>query len=179
MNIIKTHAFSTDDSGRKLIHVMMDGAEPHASNDKVINAFLVAMDISSYHFIGITFQEGNTHTMTYVIDEDDDKVSENSVIEALNISYRKLNDLMKENSMSNRYEFLRAFNAQEIVSKKIREAQLSKVNYTVVIGEREKKYGQLSVRTRSNRNYPGIPVDTFLETLKKEIDSKSIKPLIE
>ena len=67
----------------------------------------------------------------------------------------------------------------ETVSKKIREAQLSKVNYTVVIGEREKKYGQLSVRTRSNRNYPGIPVDTFLETLKKEIDSKSIKPLIE
>ena len=58
------------------------------------------------------------------------------------------------------------------LGKKIRDAQMSHVNYQLVIGGREEKDGTVSVRTRGNENLPPMSVDHFVDKLRDEIDRK-------
>lgn len=62
----------------------------------------------------------------------------------------------------------------EKVGYKIREAQLKKVNYMLVIGEKETASHKLSVRKRSGEEVKDVEVSKFIEDLKKEIESKEI-----
>jgi threonyl-tRNA synthetase len=56
---------------------------------------------------------------------------------------------------------------------KVRDAQLRKIPYIVVIGRREEENGTLSVRKRTNEVKQGVSVDAFLGAVKKEIASRS------
>ncbi len=62
----------------------------------------------------------------------------------------------------------------ETVSKKVREAQLDRVNYQLVVGQREADAGAVSVRTRGNRQLGTMPVEEFLNLAKTEIEQRSI-----
>ncbi len=62
----------------------------------------------------------------------------------------------------------------ETMGKKIREAQLDRVNYQVVVGGREEEEGTVSVRTRGNRQLGSLNVDDFLAMCRKEIDERAI-----
>ena len=62
----------------------------------------------------------------------------------------------------------------EKVGYKIREAQLKKVNYMLVIGEKETASHKLSVRKRCGEEVKDVEVSKFIEDLKKEIESKEI-----
>ena len=62
----------------------------------------------------------------------------------------------------------------EKVGYKIREAQLKKVNYMLVIGEKETASHKLSVRKRSGEEVKDVELSKFIEDLKKEIESKEI-----
>lgn len=62
----------------------------------------------------------------------------------------------------------------EKVGYKIREAQLKKVNYMLVIGEKETVSHKLSVRKRSGEEVKDVELSKFIEDLKKEIESKEI-----
>ncbi len=62
----------------------------------------------------------------------------------------------------------------EKVGKKIREAQLKKINYMLVIGEQEVESGKLSVRKRSGEELKDVDFDKFVEELKEEIKNKTI-----
>lgn len=64
------------------------------------------------------------------------------------------------------------------ISKKVRNAQLEKVNYMIIVGDKEVNKGTISVRTRDNKIIPEMTIDEFLTKLKEEIDTKSITPLI-
>jgi threonyl-tRNA synthetase len=59
---------------------------------------------------------------------------------------------------------------------KIREAQLQKIPYMLVVGDKEAQSGQVSVRNRFEGDLGGLPVDGFLETIQDHIQSKSIRP---
>jgi threonyl-tRNA synthetase len=59
--------------------------------------------------------------------------------------------------------------ANESVGKKIRNATLQKVPYTVVIGEKEIESGQLAVRSRDKGDLPGLALESFIDELKREI----------
>ncbi len=62
----------------------------------------------------------------------------------------------------------------EKVGYKIREAQVKKINYMLVIGEKEETSGKLSVRKRSGEEVQDVDVDEFIASLKDEIKNKTI-----
>ena len=62
----------------------------------------------------------------------------------------------------------------EKVGYKIREAQLKKINYMLVIGEQEVNSGKLSVRKRNGEELKDVSIDDFISNLKEEIETKEI-----
>jgi threonyl-tRNA synthetase len=63
----------------------------------------------------------------------------------------------------------------EKVNLKIREAQLQKVPYMLVIGDREAEAGQVSVRNRKHGDQGAVSVDHFLARLTAIVDSKGLE----
>jgi threonyl-tRNA synthetase len=61
----------------------------------------------------------------------------------------------------------------EKVNLKIREAQLQKVPYMLVVGAREAEAGQVAVRHRKRADLGPASVDDFLKTITTEIAAKS------
>jgi threonyl-tRNA synthetase len=61
---------------------------------------------------------------------------------------------------------------QEKISYKIREAQLQKVPYMLVVGDREAADATVAVRGRSDGDLGSWPIDTFVERARAEIGSK-------
>ena len=62
----------------------------------------------------------------------------------------------------------------EKVQAKIRDAQLQKIPYMLVIGGKEVDAGTVAVRHRSKGDQGPRPLDQFLADLKSEVDSKAI-----
>ncbi|MBQ2774550.1 MAG: threonine--tRNA ligase [Clostridia bacterium] len=62
----------------------------------------------------------------------------------------------------------------EKIGYKIREAQLQKVPYMLVIGEKEEQSGTVSVRKRGEGDIGAISVEEFLDSAKKDIADKVI-----
>lgn len=60
----------------------------------------------------------------------------------------------------------------ESIGKKVRDAQVEKVNYIVTIGEKEIENKKLAVRTREGKVTFGVNTDTFIKELKEEINKK-------
>ena len=61
----------------------------------------------------------------------------------------------------------------ERLGRKIRDAQLSRVNYQVVVGAAEAENGTVSVRTRKNENLDALPVDEFTARMVNEATSRA------
>ena len=59
------------------------------------------------------------------------------------------------------------------ISKKVREAQVAKVNYMITIGDKEIDKKTLAIRTRDGKVKFDVKLDTFIKDLKKEIQTKS------
>jgi len=89
-----------------------------------------------------------------ITDAQDDYVNE--VVEKL-----KENDIRVESDMRN-----------EKIGYKIREAQMQKVPYMIVIGEKEMKDKTVSVRSRKGGDMGAMALDDFISKLKDEIDKK-------
>ncbi len=62
----------------------------------------------------------------------------------------------------------------EKIGFKIREAQLMKIPYMLIIGDKEVKAGAIAVRTRKGEDMGQMKAETFLEKIKKEIEEKAI-----
>jgi len=57
----------------------------------------------------------------------------------------------------------------ETVNRKIRQAQLDKVPYMLVVGDKEVTAASVSVRLRSGEQLPPQSLDSFKETLRTAI----------
>jgi threonyl-tRNA synthetase len=66
--------------------------------------------------------------------------------------------------------------AKESVGKKIRVAQLMKVPYMVVVGDRDLEAGTFNVRDRSGTETPGVPFDRIVRTLVDEVAARALEP---
>jgi threonyl-tRNA synthetase len=64
---------------------------------------------------------------------------------------------------------------QEKIGYKIREAQLQKIPYMLVVGDREAAEGTVSVRTRAGGDQGASPVAAFIEAAQREIADKGKK----
>ncbi len=65
---------------------------------------------------------------------------------------------------------------QEKIGYKIREAQLQKIPYMLVTGDREAAEGTVSVRSRSGGDLGGRSIDAFIASAKEEIAAKALAP---
>ena len=61
----------------------------------------------------------------------------------------------------------------EPLPKRIREAELQKIPYMLILGDREASSSQVSVRARGETDLGSMPLDQFLSRLNQEIDSKA------
>lgn len=64
-------------------------------------------------------------------------------------------------------------NRREKINLKIREAQLQKIPYMLIVGDKEAQQNMVAVRSRSGGDLGVSDLKNFLEKLKKEIDSRS------
>jgi threonyl-tRNA synthetase len=60
----------------------------------------------------------------------------------------------------------------ESLGKKVRDAQMEKVNYIVTVGDKEVKNKVLAIRNREGKTSFDVPLQEFLEELKKEREEK-------
>ena len=61
----------------------------------------------------------------------------------------------------------------ERMNKKIRNAQLQKIPYMLVIGDQEQEAGAVAVRTRANEDRGAMPVDEFLAYIAEKASTQS------
>ncbi|MBI2017905.1 threonine--tRNA ligase [Candidatus Daviesbacteria bacterium] len=61
----------------------------------------------------------------------------------------------------------------EKMQAKIRDAQLQKVPYMLIVGDKEESEGTVAVRTREGKDLGTIKVNKFISKVKSEIDSKA------
>lgn len=57
---------------------------------------------------------------------------------------------------------------------KIREAQISKVPYMLIIGDKEKQSDRITIRNRKGKQFMDIDLDEFIERISKEISTRSL-----
>jgi threonyl-tRNA synthetase len=60
----------------------------------------------------------------------------------------------------------------ETLDKKIRNAELDKIPYCLVVGEREANSGSVSVRRKGRGDLGPMPVEAFIKKIREEIDNK-------
>lgn len=65
-------------------------------------------------------------------------------------------------------------NRDEKLGKKIRESQMNKIPYTIVVGDEEQNNNSLSVRKYGQSENVSKDITTFIKELKKEINSKEL-----
>lgn len=63
----------------------------------------------------------------------------------------------------------------ETVSKKIRDAQVTKIPYMLVIGDKEVSTNCVAVRCRSELDLGPIPIEKFLKEIDLELKNRSTK----
>jgi len=62
----------------------------------------------------------------------------------------------------------------EKIGFKIREAQMHKIPYMLILGDREAESGTVSVRTRDGQTIGSMPQDKIIALLQKEADEKAL-----
>lgn len=61
----------------------------------------------------------------------------------------------------------------EKMQAKIRDAQMQKIPYMIIVGDREEKENKVAVRTRSGQDLGAIGLTEFLQKINLEIESKA------
>ncbi len=64
----------------------------------------------------------------------------------------------------------------ERLNLKIRDAQMQKVPYILVTGNKEAEQGSVAVRLRGGVDLGAIPVDEFVKLIREDISSKALSP---
>ena len=62
------------------------------------------------------------------------------------------------------------------MNAKIRDAQLQKINYMLVAGDREASSGTVSVRTRDGKDLGAKPLAEVIAAMREEVETKMLKP---
>jgi threonyl-tRNA synthetase len=78
-----------------------------------------------------------------------------------------------EKEMKNRGIRVEVDDRSERMNPKIRQAQLEKIPYMVVIGDKEVADNSVSVRLRSGEQLPTQPAEGFIENVCKEIAART------
>ncbi len=80
---------------------------------------------------------------------------------------QKIDSLLKENGIRSQMR-----DSDETLGKRIREAQQQKINYMLIVGEKEMKVGSVAVRHREKGDLGTVKFDEFIKKIRKEIEEK-------
>ena len=58
------------------------------------------------------------------------------------------------------------------LQKKIRDAEIEKIPYMIIIGEKEESIGMISVRSKAQGDVGRMKLGDFIDRVKKEIKEK-------
>ena len=61
----------------------------------------------------------------------------------------------------------------ESISRKIRDAELRKIQYMAVVGDREQDAGEISLREHRKGDDGSFPVEAFIERLEEEVKARA------
>ncbi len=64
------------------------------------------------------------------------------------------------------------------IGAKIREAQLDKIPYMLVVGDKEQSSGTVAVRSRSEGDRGALPIAEFVDRLMREVKTRSLTPTV-
>ncbi len=64
--------------------------------------------------------------------------------------------------------------SSETLGKRIREAELQKVPYALVVGEKEKKEKDVNVRSRNSKSEKLMKIELFIQKIQKEIKTRKL-----
>ncbi len=64
----------------------------------------------------------------------------------------------------------------EKLNYKIRQAQLLKIPYMIVIGDQELEKREVTIRLRSGENMNNVPIDSAIQLIMSDIKNKNMKP---
>jgi threonyl-tRNA synthetase len=62
----------------------------------------------------------------------------------------------------------------ERLQAKIRDAQMQRVSYMLIVGDKEAENGTVAERGRSGKDFGAVPLDKFIKEIREEIDKKVI-----
>lgn len=65
-------------------------------------------------------------------------------------------------------------NRKERMNAKVRDAQLRKIPYMLVVGDKEAAASAVALRLRSNENLGAIPLDEFIAQASRIINERSL-----
>ncbi len=119
---------------------------------------------SMERFIGILIEHHAGRLPTWLAPEQ---------VAVLNITERQADYVTKVLEVLKKHE-VRAIAdlLNEKIGRKIREHTLQRVPYLLVVGDKEVAANQLAVRTRSGKDLGTMSVETFLERLQVELDTR-------
>ncbi|GAE03587.1 threonyl-tRNA synthetase [Clostridium botulinum B str. Osaka05] len=81
---------------------------------------------------------------------------------------KKVEETLKENNIRVEID-----TRNEKIGYKIREAQLQKVPYMLILGDKEVEAGKVAVRSRKDGDLGAISLEEFIEKIKNEIKNKA------
>ncbi|TCO73667.1 threonine--tRNA ligase [Marinisporobacter balticus] len=82
---------------------------------------------------------------------------------------QKITDQLKENGI-----YVEIDERNEKIGYKIREAQLEKVPYMIIVGEKEQESNTISVRSRDHGELGSQEVEMFINKIEEEIKNKTL-----
>ncbi len=93
-----------------------------------------------------------------------------NVTDRVNTFCEELMNLLKEHKV--RVEFDRR---NEKLNYKIREAQLQKIPYMVIVGDKEAESKTVSLRLRDGSEHKGLTVDQLMKTILDDIKTRQLQ----
>ncbi len=91
------------------------------------------------------------------------------VSEKFNDYAKKIFELLKKENLRPEIN-----DGNETLGKKIREGELQKIPYLLVVGDKEEKSGTVAVRERGKGDLGAMEIDNFIGKIKLEIESRII-----
>lgn len=77
---------------------------------------------------------------------------------------KKLSDLLKDSDICGLIDF-----RDEKIGRKIRDAEVKKIPYMLIVGEKEEAEGMVSVRKHGEGDLGSMSIEEFTQKIKKEI----------
>ena len=97
-------------------------------------------------------------------------------VKVISLTDRTAEDVVALTEKLNSYGFRAECDTRsEKVGYKIREAQLQKVPYMLIIGDKEKENGTVSVRHRAEGDLGAMTAEAFIDKLARDVREKILK----